>query len=200
MKGHGRHLGQGDLDAQGRYPATATVTSYPPSVSDASRDSNRSWWPGGIGASRRRSRRSGIGLSMCRSTSQTCAARTVRPKPTSALADSARRPTSGTVPRRTLGDRSMTNAERQARYRLAPGRPHDRRSTTGAPPTDAAAPGAGTMPSPNSSSCKAGTRNGSRRCPKTFKRALPARHCKRSSISTSTNLIAVVRPRGFGRD
>ena len=24
--------------------------------------------------------------------------------------------------------------------------------------------------------------------------------CKRSSISTSTNLIAVVRPRGFGRD
>jgi hypothetical protein len=48
----------------------------------------------------------------------------------------------------------------------------------GAQPTDAAAPGAGTMPSPNSSSCKASTRNGSRHCSKTFKRALPARHCK----------------------
>jgi len=47
---------------------------------------------------------------------------------------------------------------------------------------------------------QASTRNGSRRCPKTFKRALPARLASDRRSRPRTNLIAVVRPRGFGRD
>ena len=59
---------------------------------------------------------------MCRSTSPTCAARTVRPKPTPELADSACRPTSRTVPRRTLGQindqcRARRAADRRSRAR-----------------------------------------------------------------------------------
>ena len=73
------------------------------------------------------------------------------------------------MPRKPLGDKPLTNAERQARHRAA---------ITSQRPTDAAAPSAGAMPSPNSSSCKVSTRNGSRLCPKTFKRALPVKHCR----------------------
>ena len=72
------------------------------------------------------------------------------------------------MPRKPLGDRPLTNAERQAGHRAAHAasqpvihyRPAANR---------AAAPGAGAMPSTNSSPCKASTRNGSRR-PRTLAR------------------------------
>ena len=81
------------------------------------------------------------------------------------------------MPRKPLGDRPLTNAERQARHRaaLAASRPvnhyrpaADRRSRAQRW-RDAVT---------QLASCKASMRDGSRRCPKTFKRALPVKHCR----------------------
>jgi hypothetical protein len=89
---------------------------------------------------------------MCRSTSPTCAARTVRPRPTPALADSARRSRA----RRWYGavaELVILQSEHVQWFEALP---------------------------------------------KTFKRALPARH---SIVDLDLDeLIVVLRPRGFGRD
>jgi len=187
MKGHGRHLGQGDLDAQRRYPARLLSHRVRRASRTPAATATASWWPGGIGAARRRSRRSGIGFVDVPSTPPTCAARMVRPSPTPALADSARRPTSRTVPRRTLADRSMTNAERQPRYRLAPGR-----RTTDDPLPARRRP---TQPRPALARCRRRTRHPASEYAQWFE-ALPenlqegatGEACKRSSISTSNEL------------
>jgi len=118
---------------------------------------------------------------MCRSTSPTCAARTVRPKPTPELADSACRPTSRTVPRRTLGQiNDQCRARRAADRRSRARRWYDAVAELVILQSEYA--------------------QWFETLPENLQGALPARHCKRSSTSTSTNLIAVVRSRRFGRD
>ena len=79
---------------------------------------------------------------------------------------------SESMPRKSIGERPMTNAERQARHRAA--------RAAGAPvvrshrPADrAAGPSAGTMPSPNWQSCRRNTPLGWTRCRTVSKTALP---------------------------
>jgi hypothetical protein len=67
-----------------------------------------------------------------------------------------------------------------------PGPPHDRGSTTGAPPTAAAAPSTGATPSPSSSPYRPNTCDGSRHCPPPCTKLLPARRCRRLPILIST--------------
>ena len=94
------------------------------------------------------------------------------------------------MPRKPLGDKPLTNAERQARHRAA---------ITSQRPTDAAAPSAGAMPSPNSSSCKVSTRNGSRLCPN-LQEGTTVDALQAIIDLDLDELIAIVPPRGFGRD
>jgi len=64
----------------------------------------------------------------------------------------------------------------------------------GEPPTAAAGPSAGAMPSPNSSLCRPNTGPGSRPCPTAFRTAPPPKPCRPSTSSTSTNSKRSSRP------
>ena len=90
------------------------------------------------------------------------------------------------MPRKPIGEKAMTDAERQARYRVA--RAADAPVIrTVARPTIAVAPGVGRTPSPSSASCKRSMPIGSKRCRPTNTTARWPRPSRLSANSISPN-------------
>jgi hypothetical protein len=103
------------------------------------------------------------------------------------------------MPRKSIGERPMTDAERQARYRAtraseAPAvrmrRPLDHRSRAKRW-SDAIA---------ELITLQGQYAAGWKLCQRTYMTAPPPRRCSRSATSTSLNSRQSFRPRGFGRD
>ena len=101
------------------------------------------------------------------------------------------------MPRKPLGDRPLTNAERQARHRAARAAS---RTITSQRPTDAAALSAGAMPSPNSSSCKSQYAQWFEALPENLQEGATGEALQAIVDLDLDELIAIVPPRGFGRD